>query len=325
MEKHPLEELSERYLLDQSFSKSTIKKYRICFKYYLIYLKENDILFAKTSDVIRFREKLRSIGHSTHYIYIYICALRGLYRYLRINQYQLDLPAEYAYDIMIPIKNEHINPHVKKPLLTLEQARQLLIQTKRTRKIIYDYRNYAIICLMITAGLSSYEIIHLKMADYQVMDEKVVLVIKKRRSNRQDVVQLSKGVIEAIDDYLQRRKKKINPYLFISQNQTTKAGHLSRTFFYYMFQKVVKKCGLEATKITPHSLRHTAAHLNLLRGGTIESTKRLLRHVNIASTLVYQDYIDRMKDRSEEEIESYILKEETADRGDADSYDRFFR
>jgi integrase len=149
-------------------------------------------------------------------------------------------------------------------------------------------------------------------------------VIKKRRKDEQDIVTLSKGVIEAIDDYLQKRKKKINPYLFISQNQTTKQGHLSRTFFYYMFPKFVKKCGLEATKITPHCLRHTAAHLNLLRGGTIESTKRLLRHQNIASTLVYQDYLERMKDRTEAEIESYILKEGPPSLGDADFWDHFF-
>ena len=104
MDKHPLEKLSEHYLDEQNLSKSTLKTYRICFKYYLLYLKEHDILFAKTSDVIRFRESLRSLGHSSYYIYIYICALRGLYRYLRIHQKQLNLTIEYAYDIMMSIK-----------------------------------------------------------------------------------------------------------------------------------------------------------------------------------------------------------------------------
>ena len=324
MDKHPLEDLSEHFLSDQNYSKSTIKTYRICYKYYLIYLKENDILFAKTSDVIRFRESLRSLGHSTYYIYIYMCALKSLYRYLRMNQPKFNLSTKYSYDIMIPIKNERIKRLVKKPLLTLEEARHLIIHTKMIRKIIYDYRNYAIICLMITAGLSPYEIIHLKREDYQAMDEKYVLIIKKRGSNQEDTVYLSKGVIEALNDYLKKRKKN-NPYLFISQNQTTLEGHLSRTFFYYMFEKVLKKCGLEHTGITPHSLRHTAAHLNLLRGGSIESTKLLLRHVNIASTLIYQDYINKMKDNTEEAIESFILKEEPYNQGDDDFYNHFFK
>ena len=38
MDKHPLEKLSEHYLDEQNLSKSTLKTYRICFKYYLLYL-----------------------------------------------------------------------------------------------------------------------------------------------------------------------------------------------------------------------------------------------------------------------------------------------
>lgn len=81
-------------------------------------------------------------------------------------------------------------------------------------------------------------------------------------------------------------------------------------FFYYVFRRVIKKCGLDYTGITPHSLRHTAAYLNLLRGGTIESTKKLLRHVDISSTLVYKDYIDKMNDDSEGAIEAFIFSED---------------
>ena len=322
MDKHPLKELSERFLSHQNLSKVTIKNYRICYKYYICYLVENEILYAKTSDVIAFRDGLRMLGHSTSYIYIYISALKSLYRFLRIHQHSLNLAIEYAHDIMIPIKNEKIKRHLKKPILTLEEARHLLIHSKMNRKIIYDYRNYAIICLMLTAGLSPYEIIHLKRADYQVVDEKVLLHIRKRNHMRIDTIQLSKGVIEAIDDYLKRRKKD-NPYLFISQNQTTKEGHLSRTFFYYVFSKIIKKCGLEYTGITPHSLRHTAAYLNLLRGGSIESTKKLLRHIDMSSTLIYKDYIDKLNDDSEAAIEAFILKEEKNRYLDEGSFDIF--
>lgn len=319
MDKHPLEDLSGLFLSDQNLSKSTIKSYKICYKYYVNYLKKHDIIIAKTSDVIKFRESLRACGHSTYYIYLYISALRSLYRYLRIHQKKLNLSSAYTYDIMVPIKNEKIKKNLLKPILTLEEARHLLTYTKVNRKIIYDYRNYAIICLMLIAGLSPYEVIHLKKEDYQILDGKACLQIRKRKTQNIDTVFLSKGVVDAIEDYLKKRKKR-NPYLFISQNQTTKEGHLSRTFFYFMFEKVIKKCGLEDTKITPHSLRHTAAYLNLLRGGSIESTRKLLRHVEISSTMMYQNYLDKINDRAEEAIEAYILKE---DHNDLDE-DTFF-
>lgn len=319
MDLHPLKDLSEYFLSQKNLSKVTIKNYRICYKYYIRYLEEHHILYAKTSDVIGFRDGLRKRGFSTSYIYIYISSLKSLYSYLRVHQLRLNLAIEYAHDIMIPIKNEKVNRNLKKPILTLEEARHLLIYTKKNRKIIYDFRNYAIICLMLTAGLSPYEIIHLKKEDYHTVNDKVFLHIKKRNHTQVDTVLLSKGVIEAVDDYLKRRRKKDNPYLFISQNQTTEEGHLSRTFFYFFFKKVIKKCGLSYTHITPHSLRHTAAYLNLLRGGTIESTKKLLRHIEMSSTLMYQDYIDKLNDHNEKAIEAFILEESSVHYFDDDS------
>lgn len=311
MSKHPLESLSEHFLSEQDLSINTIKSYRFCYKYYVAYLKEHDILHAKTSDVIKYREYRRSLGYSTYDIHIHMSALRSLYRYLRINQVRFQLPDTYQYNIMNPIKSEKIKRQVKKPILTLEQTRHLLHHTKMNRKIIYHYRDYAIISLMVTCGLSPYDIIHLKKEDYQMVDGRHVLLIKKRKRDQTDMILLSKGVIEALDDYLKKRKKN-NPYLFISQNQTTPEGHLSRTFFYQRFPDILRRCGLEDTKITPHALRHTAAHLNLLRGASIESTQKLLRHANIHSTLVYKEYIDKMNDHTEEAIESYILKEDSA-------------
>ena len=112
MKNHHLERLSERYLLEKTFSSATVKSYKIVFKYYIIYLKENYIDYAKTSDIIQYRESRRTLGYSTHYIYIHMSALKGLYRYLRINQKRLDLSTQYAYDIMVPIKNERIKPSI---------------------------------------------------------------------------------------------------------------------------------------------------------------------------------------------------------------------
>jgi len=97
LKNHHLEELSESYILDKTFALATVKSYKIAFKYYIMYLKENHIEYAKTSDVIRYRESRRALGHSTHYIYIQISALKGLYRYLRLNQKRLNLSVLYAF------------------------------------------------------------------------------------------------------------------------------------------------------------------------------------------------------------------------------------
>ena len=78
-----------------------------------------------------------------------------------------------------------------------------------------------------------------------------------------------------------------------------------------MFKKVLKETNLEYTGITPYSLRHTAALFNLERGGSIEQTKALLGHVSIQSTLIYQAYLDRIRDDSEYQLESMLIHEDT--------------
>lgn len=113
METHPLEELSEKFINANSFSKATIKAYRYAFRFFIEYLKDHQIELAKTSDVIAYREYRRELGFSAQYIYVHICALRGLYRYLRMNRQTLGLPKEYDYDIMTPIKNEKITQRIK--------------------------------------------------------------------------------------------------------------------------------------------------------------------------------------------------------------------
>lgn len=86
-----------------------------------------------------------------------------------------------------------------------------------------------------------------------------------------------------------------------------------------MFEKVLRDSGLKGSQITPHSLRHTAGTFNLLRGGTVEQTRGLLRHIDIGSTLVYKDYIEKINDDSASLIEKFLLKE-----ADVIHQDRYF-
>jgi len=245
-------------------------------------------------------------------------ALKGLYCYLRLNQKRLNLPAQYAYDIMVPIKNERIKHHINKPILTIEQAKRLIVHTKNNRYSIWHYRNHAIIYLMMTSGLRSIEIVRAKRSDYQVVGKKPRLYVPRKGGGVEDeFVNLSKGAEEALDEYLAKRKDD-NPYLFVTTKNTSPNRHLSRTFFTEMFKRVLKDCGLEHSGITPHCLRHTAATMNLLRGGSLEQTRSLMRHADINSTLLYAYHIQRMKDDSAYQIEAFILKED-----ESISYDDF--
>jgi len=309
MDQHPLEELSEIFLKSQTFSPLTLKSYRLAYKFFIQYLKEREIIYAKTRDVIGYRDEKRNLGHSTYSIHIHLCALKGLYHYLNVHCQELKLPDVYLYDITKSLQNEKIKNHLNKHILSMDEAKQLITESKRIRKYIYHYRNHAIVYLMLTAGIRRDEIIRLKREDYVVTDGIGYLTIRKKKPFEDQVVRLSAGGKLALEAYLKMRKDDCQ-YLFVSSKQKGKNGSLSHTFFQTMFPRLLEDCGLSDRGITPHVLRHTAGVMNLLRGGSILDTKKFLRHQSIASTLVYQDYIDQMNDRSEELIEAFILKED---------------
>ena len=310
MKHHPLELLVSQYLAEKDICLGSYELYNTILKQFIVYLKKHHILYATTSDVINFREWKRGQGYSTRWIYHLISAIKVFYRYLRLNQKRLDLPVEYSYDIAESIKNERIILENSKAILTIDQAKHLILSTQKNRKYIWHYRDYAIIYLMLTTGLRSVEIRRARKKDIKTLNNQVILNVQgKGRTSRDEFVKITEGVEKAIKDYLNKRTDK-NPYLFISHSHHTDVPSLSRTFFLRMLRRVLKDSGLEDTGVTPHSLRHTAATLNLLRGGTLEETKRFMRHANLSSTLIYAHHIERLKDDSEDKIENYILKED---------------
>jgi site-specific recombinase XerD len=310
MNKHSIESLILNYLAEKDITSGTYDLYIRILKQYTKYLIDNQIVFAKTRDIINYLEWKRGQGYTTHWLYHQTTAIKGLYRYLSSNQKRLKLPEEYAQNITESIKNERINHKVSKPILTIEQAKKLLLFTKNNRKYIWHYRDYAIFYLMITTGLRSVEIRRAKRKDLRIVDNQLILYIQgKGRRSTDDFVKISKGVEEALNDYFKKRKDK-NPYLFIVYRHRTTNPMISRSFFNKMIQRIFKESGLEDTGITAHSLRHTAATLNLLRGGTLESTRQFMRHTNMSTTLIYAHLVERMKNDSENLIEDYILGED---------------
>lgn len=310
MKNHPLEAIISLYLSEKDITRGTMELYSTILKQYSIYLSDNQILYAKTSDVLRYIEWKRSQGYSTSWIFNQIAAIKGLYRYLSQNQKRLGLPVEYSKDITEPIRNFQVKNRQLKSYLSIEQAKQLIETTKTNRRYIWQYRDYALIYLMLTTGLRSIEIRRARKKDLRMIGQQCILDVQgKGRQSADEYVKITKGVEAAIRDYLNKRQDN-NPYLFISHRKKGKSPYLSRTFFIRMFDRVLKECKLEDTHITAHSLRHSAATFNMQRGASLESTRLFMRHRELSTTIVYTHDINRLKDDSENLIEDYILGEE---------------
>jgi site-specific recombinase XerD len=312
---HPLESVIAQYLSEKDITTGTKELYKVLFKQYVQYLKENHISYASKTDFVQFLDWKRREGCSDRWIYQLTSAIKGLYKYLRLHYKRLGLPHMYANDIAETIKNVRIVPNLSKPILTIDEVKQLIQCLKTKRHAIWEYRDYAMMYLMITTGLRGIEISRAKRTDISILGNQSILYIQgKGRRSKDEFVKLTPSVLEAIQAYVKKRKDK-NPYLFISHSQRSKTLYLKRTFFVVMMKRVLKKCGLEHTKITAHSLRHTAATLNLLRGSTLEQTSRFMRHEQMSTTLIYAHHLERLEDDSEQRIEAFILKEDSLFHG----------
>src|SRR5690554_4577541 len=175
---HPLFQLVEDYLTDKDMTKESFDLYQTILKQYTNYLKNNQIEFAKTSDVTKYIKSIKDKGYSVSWINLQLTAIKGLYRYLSDNQRRYDLPLEYAFDITLSIKNEQSSRENNRPLLTIEQAKQLIIKTKENRRYIWHYRDHAMIYLMLTTGIRGVEVRRLKKKDFSVLNEQLILYVQ---------------------------------------------------------------------------------------------------------------------------------------------------
>ncbi len=147
----------------------------------------------------------------------------------------------------------------------------------------YAYRDYAILMLFLSCGLRVSELVSLNLTDVY---EDHVRVIGK--GNKERVVFFAEGCREAIDDYLSVRNDEnikesdINA-LFISQKRCRMGARAVQ----YMLEKKLLAAGLDASRYSPHKLRHTAATLMLKNGVDTRALQEVLGHSNLNTTQIY--------------------------------------
>ena len=147
----------------------------------------------------------------------------------------------------------------------------------------YMYRDYCILMLFISCGLRISELVSLNVQDIY---EDHLRVLGK--GNKERVVFFADGCREAIDDYLAVRNAEKVPEkdadaLFLSQ----KNCRFGARGVQEMVEKKLKMAGLDATRYSPHKLRHTAATLMLKNGVDTRALQEVLGHSNLNTTQIY--------------------------------------
>ena len=201
-----------------------------------------------------------------------LSAIKALYKYLTVSTKQISNN---------PVKDIEF-PKIRRSLpkyLTLEESTALLKAVDGPNK----NRDFAILMLFLNCGIRRSELVGLNLTD--VYEDRIRVVGK---GNKERVVFFADGCREAIDDYLAvRNGEKLPPEdknaLFISRDNR----RISVRGVQKMVDKKLLQAGLDASRYSPHKLRHTAATLMLKNGVDTRALQEVLGHSNLNTTQIY--------------------------------------
>lgn len=291
-------ELFDRWTAYLDAAPKTVETYTRNIRPFAYFLKVNGITNPTRDDVISYRDQIKA-KYKPSTVQAYTMAVKLFYQWTA---------QEGIYpNIAEKVKGAKLDTDYKKDYLTSKQVSKLFQSIDRTT--LKGKRDYAIIALMITSGLRTIEISRANIEDMRNVADFTALYIQgKGHDEKNTFVKVAEPVEAAIRDYLTARGRAgSSEPLFASDAHRNAGGRMTTRSISRIVKDNLKAAGFDSDRLTAHSMRHTAATLNLLNGGSIEETQQLLRHTNINTTLIYSHALERAKNNSEQRIAAAIF------------------
>ena len=218
-----------------------------------------------------------------------LSSIRQLYRFAFEEGWRADNP---ALRISGPGKPQRL------PQLLSEPEVEALLTAAQTHGRTPDecQRCTALMELLYATGLRVSELVSLPQAAVRG-DPKMILV--KGKGGKERMVPLSAPARAAVAEWLAtldaqaealRAAGKPAPKALFPARSA--AGHLTRQQFFLMLKVLAAKAGLDAARVTPHTLRHAFATHLLAHGADLRVIQTLLGHADVATTEIYTHVLD---------------------------------
>lgn len=278
---------------------ATVRTYAGAVRLFIQYLKEQGITQPQRDTVIAYREHLKTYCKATT-VQNYLEALKIFFRWTA---------QEGLYpNIAEHIKGAKITPEHKKDYLTAKQLRRVLAGVDLGTGA--GLRDYALLAIMITGGLRDIELHRANIEDLSTHAGYTVLYLQgKGRQERAEYVKVPADTEAALRAYLKaRRAQDPAEALFISLSNNSLGQRLSTRSISSIVKKYLKKAGYDSSRLTAHSLRHSAITLSIQAGNTLQEAQQFARHRSINTTLIYAHNLQRADNNCEESIAAAVFK-----------------
>lgn len=292
-------DLYQRFVSYIDAKPKTVETYSKALRQLFAYLHENGISNPQREDILSYRESLKARGLKPTSVQNYITATRLFFQWTE---------QEHIYpNIAAHVKGAKLDREHKKDYLTSSQCKAVFkgIDTSTPTGL----RDYAIVALTITGALRTIEVSRADIGDLRTLGDMTVLYIQgKGRDEKTEYVKVSEPVEKAIRNYLKARgETDPSAPLFASTSNNSKGGRMSTRSISGICKASMVDAGLNSSRLTAHSMRHTGVTLSLLNGATLAEAQEYARHANIATTMIYNHALEKAKNGCAEAVSSAIF------------------
>jgi integrase/recombinase XerC/integrase/recombinase XerD len=287
----------DRFITAQDIGEKSKETYRKGLKQFFLYLEDKNLINLKREDLLEYKNSLKTRELSAYTINGYVTVIRRFFEWTE---------SEGIYpNIAKGIKGAKKPRGFRKEALTVSQVKDVLYEVKGNT--LQEKRDYALLNLLVRTGLRTIEIIRANVEDIQQQAGEAILYIQgKGRDSKDEFVLLTEETLKPIREYLSELKLKEGDPLFISLSDRNYGKRLSTRSVSRIVKTNLISSGLNDSRLTAHSLRHTAVTLSLLGGATVQEAQALARHSNINTTLIYAHNIERIGNAPERRIDSIL-------------------
>ena len=281
------EAMAEDFLASLDVAESSKATYTRSLRQFIDWLDDTDrkSLQLAREDILAYKNYLKD-RLSVYTVNQYLTAVRKLYQWLE---------SQKIYpDITRGIKGAKKPRGFRKDTLSQNQLREVLDSLEI--KSLEGQRDYAMFNLMARTGLRAIEVSRALVGDIRQETGQPVLWIQgKGRDSKDDFVILTPEALKPIKSYLKARGRvRKDEALFCSHSDRNQGEALTTRSVSRIIKQALRGVGLDDSRLTAHSLRHTAISLSIQGGASLQQAQAMARHSDSKTTLVYFHNLERI-------------------------------
>ena len=270
-----------------TLSPHSIVSYKKCLAYFFSYLVEKGIDKPESSHVSAYYGELKASGRKGNTVYNYMAAVRAFFRWAQSQGLYHDISA----NITVP----HADQSSARGALTAAQLRKLM--NSIDRDTLQGLRDYAILALMLTAGLSALELSRADVGDVCEESDGYVIHIRDNNGQRRDRAKIPPYAIEAVTKYLEARGvagagdaygEAVPLFVSVSDRNRDKNQHMTVGSISRVAKNALRDAGFDDARLSAQSLKVSAMRLALQSGERLEDVQKFARHKHIRTTFLYE-------------------------------------